>query len=173
METVLAIITSTVPALVVFATVYFMMKHFYQHQHQIKYLEIEEAKKGDSLPKKILAYERLTLFCERIRIPNLLMRLSSSEDRIEGVLHALLISVQKEYEHNITQQIYVSENLWKIISLAKNEILNLINQAYADCEEESIEAFRREILAALYKLEYSPVDQALSAIHAEANLHLS
>lgn len=173
MDTILTTISNTVPALIVFLTVYFLMKHFFEHQTKIRLFEMDDAKKGASLPQRILAYERLTLFCERIRLPNLLMRLSSSDDKAEGVLHALLISVQKEYEHNITQQIYVSENLWKIISLAKNDILNLINQVYAECEEGTSDAFRRQLLSELHKMEISPVEQALSAIHSEAKLYLS
>ena len=150
-----------------------MMKQFFGHQTRLRLFEIEESKKGRNLPHRIQAYERLTLFCERIRIPNLLMRMSSSEEKAEGVLHALLISVQKEYEHNITQQIYVSENLWKIISLAKNEILNYINQVYAECQEGTAQEFKQKLLTELVNNEISPVEQALTAIHTEAKLYVS
>ena len=173
MEIIINIIAATLPALVVFMTVYVLMKQFFQHQRQIRYLEIDEANKGKNIPQKILAYERLTLFCERIRIPNLLMRLSSSEEKAEGVLHALLIAVQKEYEHNITQQLYVSENLWKIISFAKNEILNIIHQVYADCEKEDATEFRQKLINEVHQMDFSPVEQALSAIRKEANIYLS
>jgi hypothetical protein len=69
--------------------------------------------------------------CERISIPNLVARLGTDGVTVNDLRTAMLIAIRQEFEHNITQQIYVSENLWSIIKVARDntaEIVHLIAQ---------------------------------------------
>ena len=127
MTVFLEILKMTVPALIVFLTVYYLMKQYLDKTYQIKVLEFRQKQGATTVPVKLQAYERLSLFCERISIPNLLLRLRS-ENQTAGLLRmAMLISIQQEFEHNITQQVYVSDNLWQIVKIARDDTLNIIN----------------------------------------------
>ena len=80
---------------------------------------------------------------------------------------SMLIAVQKEFEHNLPQQIYVSDNLWKIISLAKDDVLSMINQASASDGD-----LFTELNGLIQNRESDPVDQALTAIRQEVKFYL-
>ena len=167
MSTVLEIFKYVIPALVVFVTVYFLMKHYIEGQLRMRAMEIQNKRAGENLPLKLQAYERLALFCERIRFSNLMFRLSSKSISNEELAQAMLISIQKEFEHNNSQQIFVSEPLWKIIVLAKNDTLAMINEAVSkdgDLYSNISEQMRQK--------EVDPIDHALSAIRKEVAIHL-
>ena len=122
---------------------------------------------------KLQAYERLSLFCERIAIPSLLLRLRS-EDQTAGLLRmAMLVSIQQEFEHNITQQVYVSEQLWQIVKMARDEAVNLVAIV---AEKVGPKADGKELAQALFNIvnqrEVMAVEKALVAIKKEAAIVL-
>ncbi len=129
METFFEILKYTVPAFIVFLTIYLIMKKYMDNQYALESLKFRQAQSNDVLPLKLQAYERLMLLCERISIPNLAYRLTNNNMTPDQLQTAIMIAVQQEYEHNLTQQIYVSDKLWQIISLAKDQTIQLITKA--------------------------------------------
>lgn len=127
MNTFFEILKYILPSLVVFATAYYIAKKFFDAKYNSEVLEYNKTIHDQKFPLKLQAYERLILFCERIDVNNLMLRLINSEIKGNQLAHAMLIAIQKEYEHNIAQQLYVSDNLWKIVNQAKDNILNLVS----------------------------------------------
>ena len=125
--------------------VYFLMKKFLDGQQTIEQIKLKASQKNETLPLRFQAYERLSLLLERIKIPSQVMRLSTPSSEAADLKKALLISIQKEYEHNLTQQIYVSDELWQIIELAKDSALNYVNQAFGTANG-SLEEFTNLLL---------------------------
>lgn len=134
METFLEILKYILPALVVFITVYFLMKHYLDQQYKLSSLELRKQQYDNMLPLKLQAYERLAMFCERISVDNLSYRLTNSSSDAKSLSNAMLVAIQQEWEHNLSQQIYVSDKLWDIISLAKSNMQAVISQAASDIE---------------------------------------
>lgn len=169
MQIMLEIIKFTVPSLVVFATVYYMLQAHFRYQLQLKNIELRQKQSDKTLPLKLQAYERLALFCERIQLPNLIMRVRTEGMSATELRAAILISIQKEYEHNISQQIYVSENLWQIIQLAKNDTINVVNSV-ANSTKNATTA--TEFIGAIYEFldtrGAGTLDKAGIAIRTEA-----
>lgn len=170
----LQILTYTVPALIVWGVVYWMGKTFLKQRWDEQYYRQQMALKKESFPLKIQALERLSLFCERIQPTQVLSRVRSQEMDANSLGRAMLIAVQKEFEHNVTQQIYVSGPLWEIIYLAKNEVLNLITEAM-DQQGPGATAtdLAQTIIAMEGQWQLNPVRQALQAIRKEASLILN
>ena len=168
---ILEILKYIIPALVVFATIYFMMKRHYQQQYSLERLKLKKLESKNTLPLKVQAYERLALFCERIRPEQLIFRLNSSQMKAGELRNAILISIQKEYEHNLTQQIYVSDKLWEIITLAKNETINAISRS-STSDDASTRQLSDEILKYYSELKINPVNQAIAAIKKELEILL-
>ena len=81
----------------------------------------------DEIEIKLRAYERLTLFLERIEPISMLNRLELHNVNIELLKSSLIKNIIIEYEYNLSQQIYVSDELWKVIELVKNKIINNIS----------------------------------------------
>lgn len=163
------IIKITVPALLVFLTVYFLLKKFFNAQVMTQQMNINKENQQNSQRIKLQALERLTLFCERIDISNLLMRLRTTNMTNEELHRSMLISIQKEFEHNIVQQIYISEKLWEIIRITKDNVVGIIDTAFATVSPSNNAG---DLTNALYKsmhdLKSNPVRTAINAINREA-----
>lgn len=126
MSDILEILKYVLPSLVVLATAYFILKKFLDAKYSLAALEYGKDMAETKLPLKLQAYERLMLFCERIDVNNLLFRLYTPEITGEHLSKAMLVSIQKEFEHNLAQQLYVSDSLWQIITQSKDNVLALI-----------------------------------------------
>lgn len=126
LEAILEIIKLTIPALIVFFTVRTLLREYLDRQLAIKQLDLKEDQADSLLPMRVQAYERLSLLCERIAIPNLILRIRNNEMTNADLRTALLIAIRQEYEHNVAQQIYVSDTLWSIIQFARDEAVRAI-----------------------------------------------
>jgi len=83
---------------------------------------------------------------------------------------ALLKNIRQEYEHNLAQQIYVSDKLWQIISQAKSGTINLISAAYGALPTDaSAQDLLREITKKMQEINLNPATTATSAIRSEAS----
>ncbi|HKK75675.1 MAG TPA: hypothetical protein VJ953_11430 [Saprospiraceae bacterium] len=173
LATLLEIIKITVPALVVFLTVKYLMQGYLNKEYQLKALDIEKKRNENTLPLKLQAYERLSLFCERISVPTLLFRVKEEGMSARQLRLQMLLAIQQEYEHNITQQVYVSAQLWEIIQIARDDSVNTISIAMESIESQ---ASAQELTQALFRiLEQrggTAVDKALLAIKKEAGVLL-
>ncbi len=168
----LEIIKTTTPALIVFLTVYYLMKTFFTNQRAMKQMELNNSAKKTTIPMRLQAYERLSLLCERISVPNLVLRLRKEDMTINDLRMSMLISIQKEIEYNVTQQVYVGENLWQIVKLSRNQVTTIINEVAAKMPEGSTGAdYARALLVVSGQTE-SALDRAQSAIKTEAALLL-
>ena len=79
-------------------------------------------------PLRLQAYERMTLFCARIELAGLMLRTLDDSLTAKQYRFMLAASIEEEYNHNITQQVYMSDELWKMVQLAKAEALKILEQ---------------------------------------------
>ncbi|HMW39835.1 MAG: hypothetical protein K1X68_09605 [Saprospiraceae bacterium] len=170
MDFTLEFIRSVVPAVVVFITVYFLLTRYFEHE-RFKAGAIQMQSTRDKvLPMKLQAYERLSLFLERIRFENLMFRLPQGDLRKANWITTLMIAVQQEYEHNLVQQIYISEPLWNIIDLARNEVfkgLYALSEIYEHSEDGNDEVGK------IIEHTNLTIQKALSAIKQEVGIILA
>jgi hypothetical protein len=165
----LEILKITIPGLIVFLTAYFVLKTYLENQQKLEGIKIRGQQLSATSPLKLQAYERLSLLCERIAIPSLLLRVRKEGMSVGELRIALLIAIQHEYEHNITQQVYVSQQLWEIIKIARDESVEFVTLV---AERLDTKADGRELAAALINLlnqrESIATEKALLAIKKEA-----
>lgn len=160
----------TVPSLVLFLTVFFLMRNYFRNNLNVQAMKLQSDNKKETLPLRIQAYERLMLFCERINLEQLVYRLRNPDMNMKELQSTLMIAVQQEFEHNLSQQIYVSGKLWQIIELAKNEVLNSIVTVAGNFkpEDDSL-AFSNALISA--KGSYANVlETAKEALRSEVKL---
>ncbi len=122
MDSFLQILLVVIPALIVFATAYLLLRKLTDNQIRAQMLKQQQEQVQAILPIRLQAYERLSLFCERVSVPNLLMRTPTSGMKTSQYKLSLLVAVQQEFEHNVTQQVYISDNLWQIIQVARDDL---------------------------------------------------
>ena len=127
MEFALYIIGTLLVAVVVFLTAFFSMRMFIRNDERKRLLELKEHNKSVIAPVRLQAYERMALFLERIEPNQLILRLNDG-NTLNADLRVLLISsIRAEFEHNLSQQIYLSSDVWNQICNAKEETIRIIN----------------------------------------------
>lgn len=87
--------------------------------------QIEERKQ--TLPIQLQAYERLTLLMDRINLLNLLKRIDPTDLNYKEQQFQLVAHIRQEFEHNVTQQLYVSDDSWFLINSAIEGTISTIN----------------------------------------------
>lgn len=154
------------PAAIVGGVVYLVLRQLLQRDQQREQFALRKDLRSTSLPLRLQAYERLSLLCERIQVNNLLLR-AQPEGRNANQLRAeLLLNIQQEYEHNITQQVYVSEKLWLIIQAARDDTAEMISLA-ADTGGSAQDMANR-LMNMLLERGDNPLSTAQRAIRQEA-----
>ena len=124
---------------------------------------------NETLKLKLQAFERLTVFADRSSLKSLVSRTSSSGSTVVDLQLALLDTIRTEYEYNVSQQIYVSPEMWKAIGNLKDQNIFIINQIAATLPPQSnaIELSKRILeYVATTNAELSTV--VLSALQIEA-----
>jgi hypothetical protein len=129
MDALLEIIKISLPALIVAVTVYFTVKNLYEKELKKQVLDLKYNSKQVINPIRLQAYERLALLLERMKPDSLLLRSSGNNLSAGQYRTILLTTIRSEFEHNLSQQVYVSGALWEATKKAKEEICKAINLA--------------------------------------------
>ncbi len=137
MDAVLEFIKILVPASVVLYGAYLVMRSFIHKEIELKKLEIRGRSIETILPNRLQAYERMTLFLERMAPQNLLVRLNTTSFPAKEFHQMLLSEIRSEYNHNVSQQVYMSEEVWEHIKNAKEDLIMMINDAASEMTLES------------------------------------
>mgnify|MGYP003307802288 CR=1 FL=1 len=82
------------------------------------------------IPLRIQACERLLLYLERIKFSILVKRVFVPGMSRDDFQLSLIQNVQDEFEHNLAQRLYVAEDTWQLVNLAKEEVLQNVNAAF-------------------------------------------
>lgn len=134
MDAFLEILKYTVPALVVFLTTWMIMRIHYQNEENRRRTEVAMAGQKTILPIRLQAYERLALLLERISPESIIMRQNLSNMTARQLQSELLSSIRAEFDHNLSQQVYISHEAWERIKNARSTIISLINTAAQQIE---------------------------------------
>ncbi len=104
-----------------------------------KIAALENSKKNQSvtLPLRLQAYERMALFLERIDPNQLVLRIHAAGLTVSQEQNLLLMTIRSEFEHNLSQQIYISDAVWEKIIDAKTDIESIINTVAGDYEKDA------------------------------------
>ncbi|MCW5911941.1 MAG: hypothetical protein KIT62_12750 [Cyclobacteriaceae bacterium] len=118
-----------IPASLVLYAVYLTVRSFIIKEIELKKLEVRTRSIETILPARLQAYERMTLFLERIAPQNLLIRLNGPGFTARDFQRVLLDEIRNEYNHNVSQQVYMSDEVWNQIRNAKEDLVMMVNDA--------------------------------------------
>lgn len=173
-QSLLEIAKYIIPALVVLIATNLIVGKFIQGENRRKHLEIYKSGMETTVRLRLQAYERLSLFLERIHPRLLVSRVYEPGMKARDLQMAILTTIRKEFEHNLSQQIYVSQNLWKTIINVKEQEMAMMNQISASINpESSAKELQKRIIEAVMEMDVFPIEVALEMINNEAKLVLS
>lgn len=145
-DQLLNLLMYAIPSLIVGAIAFlFFREHVENEDNRRKFIMHKQLQK-EALPQRLQAYERLSIFLERIAPNKLLIRvtpLSTNKDDYEALL---IKNIEQELEHNLSQQIYVTDNCWSIINASKSATVQLIRKAALSDKVDSANKLREVIL---------------------------
>lgn len=173
-QTILEILKYTIPAIVVLIACALIVNKFLVNETQRKRLSIFKENMDTTLRLRLQAYERMALYMERIHPRILIPRLYETGMTVRELQAAIIVTVNTEFEHNLSQQIYVSPQVWKTVQGVKEQELAMVNQIAGQLNPEASakELHQRMIDFILSNENNIPVEVALEVINNEAKLVL-
>ncbi len=174
-STILEILKYTVPSGIVFITAYFLLKKFMEEQRQISLAQAQATAKiannqgSTMIPTRLQAYERLILFLERIEPNQMIPRVHRPAMTASIFKRELQRTIREEFEHNLTQQIYVSSEAWKNLTESRDAVNQLIELAYKNVGDNATGVqLSSALFEILSKAGVSPTAGAIEVLKAEA-----
>jgi hypothetical protein len=125
LETALLILA---PSLLIIVGMFLTLKTMSRNLEKTLRSEIIRQNNQDFVKLKLAAYERLALLLERTSIPALIQKFAKSGTRAAEVSQLMLISINEEFNFNISQQVFVSQQTWGTIKIVKEQSIMLIQQ---------------------------------------------
>lgn len=164
------IVKYTLPALIVFFTSYLLIKAFIQNDQEKRKHEIILQNQKTITPIRLQAYERITLFLERVSLESLIMRSSKQGMTSKQIQTSMLNTIRAEFEHNLSQQVYMTSAAWELIKNAKSNTIKIINSS-ADHVKPGAPAieFSRYILEKVIEMDKEPTKVALEYLKKEVS----
>jgi CRISPR/Cas system endoribonuclease Cas6 (RAMP superfamily) len=169
MEILYDLLKITIPSVIVAYLAYLLVRSFLQNKLEEVLLAMRQKNQEVALPIRLQAYERICLLLERTAPANLAQRLSNAEYTAGEFQQIMIHEIRQEYNHNLSQQVYVSNDAWMYISSAIEQVISDINAAARGLDEKanSIDLVKL-VLEAESEKEVNVLQQALTFVKEEA-----
>ena len=164
----LEILKYVVPSLVVFLTVFYVLHSYFEDQERKRKFKTTFKNRKLITPLRLQAYERVILFLERISPESLIMRISQTGMSSKQLQSEMLTSVRAEFDHNLSQQLYLSNEAWEMVKNARSNTLKLINTASDKVPDDApYMQLTTTILEMVFDMEKTPSSAAIDFLKEE------
>lgn len=171
MEILLELLKYTLPALVVFLTAFVLFRGFIKQEEMKLQKQVSDRNRKTVLPIRLQAYERLALLLERISPESIIMRVNKPGMTAKQLHTELLSSIRAEFDHNISQQIYISNEAWELIISARGKVIHLINTATDQVKGDATAlTLSQQIFEMTSELVSQPTKEAMHFLKKEMEL---
>lgn len=137
MEDVLEMLKYTLPSLIVFLTGYYFLKKYFENEFKKRTHQTLLKNQDVITPLRLQAYERIIIYLERISPESIILRVNKPGYTCKQLQTELLNTIRIEWEHNLSQQLYVTQKSWEVVRNAKSNIIQLINITAGKVKEDS------------------------------------
>ena len=168
MEYIISHLDFILPAVLVMMLAVYMLNKVLNHDHTRRVFEYKKSVAKEMVPLRMQAYERLALFLERMQPSNLLLRVQKP-NMTSSMLHSVLLkTIRSEFDHNMSQQVYVSDAVWQLINKGKDQLIGVINQNVTSVSPDSdATEFGKLIIEASLEQQKWFIDEALVLLKEE------
>lgn len=168
METFLELLKIFIPALLVMLTAWLVIRSMLHDDQERRRQDLLLQTVKTVTPVRLQAYERVVLFLERITPESLIMRTARQDMTAQQMQSALVSGVRSEYEHNLSQQIYMSNEAWEMVKNARGTVVRLVNSVAAKLPPNATgEELSRMLLEEVMEMDSEPTKTAIAYIKSE------
>ncbi|WP_299756804.1 hypothetical protein [uncultured Pontibacter sp.] len=165
------LIKLALPALVLVGGLYYLLQKHYEREERLRAEHVQQKNSKESevvTPIRLQAYERVVLLLERITPSNLLLRVSPAGQTAAEYHRLLLSEIRNEFNHNMSQQVYMSEQAWQQVNHAREDVVKLINKTYQELPEGARGTdLAKRVLETVLVNEQDPTAQAINFVKQE------
>jgi len=162
------ILTPILPAVLVLITAYFLLDKLLKNDEKRRNYEIRKSNATAITPIRLRAYERLMLVLERTTPATLIVSVAKPGMTNMELHTQLLASIRQEFSHNLSQQIYISDEVWTYVRSAQESLLRLVNSSASKCNPNESASELAELIIQLYgNSEETPTEMAIAKLKAE------
>jgi hypothetical protein len=159
-----------IPALLVLYAMYLTVKSLLEKDIEKKEVDLKIKNYETILPLRLQAYERIALLLERITPNNIMLRLNNPGLSAKEFQIILVKEIRDEYNHNLSQQIYIDDKTWVLVRKAIEDTINLINQSAMNLKEEAKSMdLIKAVFADIMQNEVDSVKHALGQLKKEVS----
>jgi hypothetical protein len=167
---IFGILTYLLPAIVVYFAVRYIMDSYMKNEESKRSARIKSENDQVIYPLKLQASERLILLLERMAPSQALNRAMQPGMTAFELQMVLLRNIREEFDHNIAQQLYISQPCWAMVKSAKEEVIRVINLAASESgEDTSASDMAKNLLLNWSALESDPIQAAIKQIKIEVD----
>lgn len=162
------LIKLTLPAGAVLYGMYLVVRTFVVRELESKRMEIRTRSIETILPSRLQAYERVCLLMERLSPQNLLLRVTAGGLSAREYQRVLLDEIRNEFNHNVSQQIYMSEQVWSLVKNSREYLVVIINESAAELAAEATGLdLAKRVMERAASHQVDPFGHALSELRKE------
>jgi len=169
MEAILDILKYILPSVITFLAAYLIIKRFLDNDYRKKSIDIRMQNQKIIQPIRLQAYERLVLLLERVSLPALVQRTHKQGMSARMLQSELLKAIRAEFDHNLSQQVYITNKSWDSVKTAKEETIKAINIAASRLNDDATGMDLINVIFDLItKVDRLPTDIAIDILKMEA-----
>jgi hypothetical protein len=169
MDEFIELLKIVAPSIVVLLTTVYLVRQYLRNEEKRRMLQLRAEHQKNFVPLRMQAYERVVLLLERIAPGSLIMRIYKPGMSSRLLQADLVKAIREEYEHNMSQQLYMSHHAWTMVKQAKEETIKMINLAANELKMDSSgNELAQLIFEATATMEKLPTDVALMFVKNEA-----
>jgi len=164
-EQIIQLFAYLLPSVVTGVVAFYFFKMHTKNEDGRRRFLLHKDTQSSTLPIRLQAYERMALFLERISIPSLVVRVAPTSADKNAYESLLIKNIENEFDHNLSQQIYLTDECWNVIKAAKGATIQMIRRA-ALSDADSADKLREDVLNETMDMQ-SPSNTALAFVKKE------
>jgi len=171
MET-MDILKIVLPAILVLLTAYLLIDKLLRSEIKRRNFELRRDSLATLTPIRLRAYERLVLVLERTTPAAMILNVAKPGMTNMDLHTELLAGIRQEFSHNLSQQIYVSNEIWTCIRSAQESLLRLVNTCASKCNPaNSANELAERIIQVYNASDQTPTEVAIDLLKKEVRLY--
>lgn len=155
------------PTLIVAGGMYLLIKNLLERDYRLKLLESRRLLQKEMLPLKLQAIERMVVFLERLRPESMVFRILQPGMQVRDLQLDLLATIRSEYEHNLSQQVYLTPQSWAAIRQAKDEMIALVNVSADQAQSDAKAIELSQKIFQNTSSQIASIDRAITSLRSE------
>lgn len=144
---------------------YYLVKGDIRNYLRLRFAAQKKEENQQLLSLRLQAHERLIVFIERINPANLFIRLHHQGISLQELQAMVLNEIRLEFQHNVSQQLYISTATWNVVKQLKDDTIAMVNNGVKGLPADAMGVdLSRKVLQHMAELENNPYDLTLDLI---------